>query len=301
MAQLSLAMVKDAFQRYGELSLPIRLLSGAVISLLAGTGLGFFAEYAGYRWALYYGIRPPLEGIPFLRVTVTALTVTLLVGGAALFMLVQAASSWILRTLENYISQAVTIERVINAILPSLEHRNVVTAAVEVFRSIRLLPALISALGLGASVAITFHVAESSGIPTEIRPALAVLLGIIFVVLFLLAWNPDSKIGISLGAVASFVFAGPFLLFNVDVYGELLRTLGYGGGLEVRIALAEEEAGIGQKAVIQGSLLLRTNQVVLVYQQAENRVREIPLHQIIYVEHSATAMQSRKLPLPPVR
>jgi hypothetical protein len=88
-------------QGYGALVFPLRLAVGGFVTLVAGTWLGFVAEYAAYRWAIYYGMRPPLEGIPYLKVAVTGLSVCILFGGAIVYALVHLAASAILRHIER--------------------------------------------------------------------------------------------------------------------------------------------------------------------------------------------------------
>ena len=59
-------------KRILENAVPLKLAVGAILGIVTGPGLlGFLSEYATYRYSLYYGLRPPLEGIPYLRAAVT--------------------------------------------------------------------------------------------------------------------------------------------------------------------------------------------------------------------------------------
>ena len=286
-------------ERYGSLALPVRLAIGAVVSVAAGAGLGFFAEYAAYSWAIYYGIRPPLEGIPYLKLAVTSLTVAALLGGALLFGLVQAACGYLIRTVERYIQATTWVERIGVRFLPSLAGRNIVTVTVDRLRSLRPATAFLSA-ALVASLSAIPLVVELQKDPisyARLLPVFAYIL-LMFIAL-ILAWRPTARSWIALLSVLAFVVIGPFTLFNVHAYSALLRTLGYGGGLSVVVALVEEKSDLNSKTQVRGSLLLRTTSALLIFQPTENRIREIPLSQVIYVDHAVTPVRERRLPLPP--
>ena len=59
-------------------SLPRRILVSILVGFIAGPGLiGFLSEYATYLYALGADVRPPVEGIPYLRASVTLFSMTL--------------------------------------------------------------------------------------------------------------------------------------------------------------------------------------------------------------------------------
>ncbi|MFY1862145.1 hypothetical protein ACOTB5_29975 [Achromobacter xylosoxidans] len=69
-------------------SLPAKLLVTAIVGLLGGGFLGYNAEYATYNYAIQYGFRTPIEGIPYLRAAVTFGSFFLLLSGVAVFVTV---------------------------------------------------------------------------------------------------------------------------------------------------------------------------------------------------------------------
>ena len=75
--------IQRAIERYLSWSLPVRLAVGVFASAVGGFGLGLISEYAAYRYAIHIGIRPPFEGIPYLRVSIASLTFIALFGGGA--------------------------------------------------------------------------------------------------------------------------------------------------------------------------------------------------------------------------
>lgn len=84
-SRLDLMNLRKYARWYSALSLPVRLLIGAVVSGLGGIGVGIISEYAAYNFALYHDIRPPLEGIPYLRATVSAITFLSLMGAGVIY------------------------------------------------------------------------------------------------------------------------------------------------------------------------------------------------------------------------
>ncbi|MGJ0516691.1 MAG: hypothetical protein ACR65O_13190 [Methylomicrobium sp.] len=57
-------------KKFISLSFPIKLIIGSIASVIAGPGVvSFVSEYASYYYALEIGVRPPLEGIPYLSAT----------------------------------------------------------------------------------------------------------------------------------------------------------------------------------------------------------------------------------------
>jgi hypothetical protein len=286
--------------RYGSLALPLRLLLGAAVTLLAGAGIGFFAEYAAYRWALYYGIRPPLEGIPYLRVAVTALTVGILVGGALIFALAHAACLYVLRQIDSYISQFQAIESVLLRFFPLTNGKAPLAVISCWYKSLRFHWALLISVLVAFTVFVIPLIFFRSTATSESDQNGIIALAIFCFLLLLLAWRAEARLWISLAVLLSFVVISPFTLFSVDIYTNLLQIFGYGGGLPITVALVEEKTEVSQKTLISGSLMLRTNSSLILFQQHPHRIREIPLNQIIFIDHEVGPVSKRKIILPPI-
>lgn len=73
---------------FWSLSIPLRLLTGALVATIGGGYVGFLSEFAAYNYAIYYGFRPPLEGIPYLRVSVMVIAFLLYLGSALTLSLI---------------------------------------------------------------------------------------------------------------------------------------------------------------------------------------------------------------------
>jgi hypothetical protein len=66
-------LTKELWDKYAGLVFPLKLLIGTVLGIALGPGfVGLLSEYATYYYAIDLGIRPPLEGIPYLKSAVTA-------------------------------------------------------------------------------------------------------------------------------------------------------------------------------------------------------------------------------------
>ena len=70
-------------------SISAKLVLSSLLGLFGAAGLlGYLSKYATYNNAIHFGIRPPLEGIPYLRPAVAFGSLFLLLSGAAIFMLI---------------------------------------------------------------------------------------------------------------------------------------------------------------------------------------------------------------------
>ncbi len=60
--------------------LTLKTVTWFLLTVLGGSGLlGILSEFATYSYAIYYGFRPPVEGIPYLRVTITLVSFVLVI------------------------------------------------------------------------------------------------------------------------------------------------------------------------------------------------------------------------------
>ena len=71
-----------------ELSLGVKLVLSSILCAFGGSSfLGFMSEYATYTYTTAYGFRLPTEGIPYLIITVKALSFIFLLCGGICFLL----------------------------------------------------------------------------------------------------------------------------------------------------------------------------------------------------------------------
>ena len=101
---------KELVAPYLDLALAVKLAVGALIGLIAGPGLlGYVSEYATYWFAFHEGIRPPLEGIPYLRTAVTTSSFALALLSALAFIVALLAASLVVWLLHCILGYSITI------------------------------------------------------------------------------------------------------------------------------------------------------------------------------------------------
>lgn len=281
--------INKAWKIYGDWGLPFRLIIGACVTLVAGTGLGFFAEYAAYSWAIYYGVRPPLEGIPYLKLAVTGLTVFILLGGAITFVVIEFFANRILQWAELQLESL--------SITGKIE--KVTKGGRELYQKVSLVTALAVSLAIAIAVPLIIYSIGISDNDSNKTQQL-ILAGIFSFVVMLLLWDKRVPRILALSGVTAFIIIIPFSFFNVNVYNYILRELGYGGGLPVQITIIGEATENSQRTNLDAYLMLRTTTSILIYESPAERIREIPLSQILFLDHKAIPIEKRtpKLPNP---
>lgn len=283
--------VVEIGQKYGSYSLPLRFIIGAILTLAAGSGIGFFAEYAAYRYALYYGIRPPLEGIPYLRVAITSLTVGVLLLAALIFTLIKLVCYSLLSWCNNWVVNTKWSIHIARRLVPNQasekELSNYTDAMIEAYRKLPFWKALLLALGLSTFISIPAIIFSLIGIDDWDWSTLPLILVCVFITA-LLFWKEQVSIWLSFIGVTATIIIIPMSLFSVTIYGNLLQILGYGGGLPVTVIVAEETSNIEKKTRIDGALMLRTTSVLILFESKKKRVLEIPLEKVLLMEYPAT-------------
>ena len=275
-------------------SIPLKLVLSAFLGVLGGAGLlGYLSEYATYSYAIHYGIRPPLEGIPYLRAAVAFGSLFLLLSGAVVFVTI----AFSLRTFVWYFD---AIPRI--ACLPlRLFGRNAQEEQERHFgkllNRIRESPLWLLLVGCSATSAIIVAVilfTPGSPFLHAASPEKAKFLFVLFLYLFAVfvaAVRTSSIWLISVLVVIVYLLVCIYLLFSPVKYSEFLRILGYGGGLTVSVELRGSADPTSTEKV---QLMLRTNEAVILYDEPSSRFLEIPNDQIHRIVHDIGGM--RRLP-----
>jgi len=297
---------------YGSLSLVGKLLISGAVSAIGGSGLvGFVSEYAAYSFAVYYGIRPPLEGIPFLRVAVTALTFGVFVGGATVFLAILAASQLAVWYVYSLLRQILAVPRMLQKLivrhLPTsvklLKIKFPLLPQPEELVTRYLMPRTprqISILVASFAVVIFFgNLVDGSFERSGTQFALLVIAAQFLLVslTLLLLWR--RALVIPLAAISTLIFfiLLPATLFHAPSYGRLLRGHGYGGGAEVTIALLSEDGRLEPGPT--GFLVIRTTNALILLSRDGHMLRELPLAVVGSVDQTARTRQHRNWRLPP--
>lgn len=265
-------------------ALPIRLLLGAILGALGGsTFLGVISEFAGYSYAIHYGVRPPLEGIPYLRASVTLLTITVFFAGAIVFLIVYfLGHAWtrLFSLLDKIPGQAsgATVQNIRNW---PLKHRVIHILTLSVPLTLTL-----------TSIAFWHPGFALEGSPYTWGASVLIT----FIVLYTVLYSPNTIRWIALISTVLVFVVAPAFLFHAHRYGSLLRFIGYGGGLHVKIIYIEPQPEVLRE--IKGALVLRTSEAIIVYDPEQRVYREIPIQTVRSISHRAASLTERSYALP---
>ncbi len=276
--------IKLLFVKYSPIALPVKLMVGAFIGVIAGPGLlGFVSELATYRYAAAQGIRPPLEGIPYLRASVTYGSFSLLIVGAGLFVISLYIAG-------NIASNVMRLFEHLRSISP-----NATESVLQRFRSLKLkYVAALSAVVAAVFALFSFGIRYIAGGENDLVPA-TLFFGTYGSVATLLVWRRELA-----WWLASFVTVCGFILaisvmFNIQRYGEFLRFVGYGGGIAITVQTDHSKDGA---VTFNGSLILRTTDALIVFDPSHNEIVELPMRNIRTIKHAAEPLLSLPAKLP---
>jgi hypothetical protein len=279
-------VVIQVLQGYGLLSVPIRFLIVAFVSALGGSGfIGLLSEFAAYRYALAANCRPPFEGIPYLRATVTATTFMLFVTAAAVFALTYLFVARIA-------AQIATLERLTKIFSLHLDSQTkIVTTLLKPERLRELLDKLPWRWQIGILLGVPgFATIIATGIIFLLRRDTTELLQFSFAaylytfLVTTLLYNPGLTKLYALLVAAFFIVAAPVLLFHVPTYSRLLASLRYGGGIPVVVELSTTDRPTG--TLEAGELVLRSSSALFLRDIKTRLVREIPMERVVGIQYS---------------
>jgi hypothetical protein len=289
-----LQSLRNLLKLVGGWSLPLKFLLSAALGAFAGAGvLGFFVEYATHSFALSYGFRPPVEGIPYLQATVTGGSFILLVTGAFI-------AAGLIALFQKRVQQA----------KPSSASANTAESKREVngLRAFAILLGIVTVLLIafaGIVIAVLTFACELHEFDScrtlprnKLIPGLA---GAITgsVISALVSWRPRLVWWLSLGAVSVYYLVVVLLLFSPTKYAAFLRYTGFGGGLPVKVEV--ETKGDLPNMEFDTHLMLRTSQTLIIYSKATQRFQEYPLNRIAQISYMTGGLHLQGSELPPLR
>lgn len=262
---------------------PAKFLIGAALSIVAGGGvLSFLLENATHLYALTYGFRPPVEGLPYLRT---------LVASANAIMLMLAA----------------VIALMFIGVLGSIARR--MTDLTALSWRWALFWSLVGTLLLST---LMYFSGRSGGplgpycgwplLYCEPEPGLSIAyvafsLAIGFPALLTMFKPAIAWMSAAAAIAAYYVWIGSNIL-PPDEYARLLRATGFGGGMSIEIEAHATDTGC-PSLMLAGQLLLRTTEHLIVYSPAANRVDEYPMRCMARISYGGGGMSSLSYKLPP--
>lgn len=285
-------------------TLPLKLVLGGLLGALGGAGfVGFLSEYATYSFAIHYGFRPPLEGIPYLKATVTLGSFALLLTGALVFLLSLLLVRSIIWSMEAPMGWAsrLHVRSTPSKRTPIQTFRTVFVRLAQRPSWQVLLVALVVGLITGGIAYFEFGLLRHTtpSVPaSELDQIHFGLGGLVYGIVLTLALARRGAIW-WLGGLATlgYFVAWIWVLFSPPWYASFLRTVGYGGGLPLTVEFREQAAPT-QTQQIDCFLLLRTTEALLVLTANSDKVLEIPRDQIRTISHAGGGLRQLPYKLP---
>ncbi|MBI3531918.1 MAG: hypothetical protein HY068_05540 [Burkholderiales bacterium] len=277
---------------------PAKFLLGASVSAFAGGSvLGFLLQNAAYYFALSYGFRPPVEGVPYLVAMVTFGSISLLLLAAVLAAaFVALAKSFGLAVIEWLDAKSSRFSGT-----PSILGRYRALSAWVVVSFLLIIGAVwvwIDFLFLPQSP--PFQVCAWPillCLPENNESLLAMCLKYsIFVVMGLMLWRPSL---VWMGALFMVTFQYLWIAANVlppDGYARLLRMTGFGGGLEVEVDLRASDAS--SIKTMKANLLIRSDTTLFLYSPSEQFIREYQTSEIREIRYREGGLHTLPVRLP---
>jgi len=291
--------LESALHAINAWSWPAKFLLGAAVSAFAGGGfLGFAIQNAAYYYALHFGFRPPVEGVPYLTAMVTVGSISLMLLSA----LIAASVIWSVRKISTTSSAMLARKQGHRAPLGLLTQ-------IQSMKFVYALPLLLL-ISTGISfVEVQLLAAWGNHIqlcswplllcsnqPRDSLPSLVGLLAINMII-GLMIWRPSMVWVGTLALVGSQYAAIASAALPPDGYARLLRMTGFGGGIEVSLELNSLDAGA--PVLIDANLLMRSSAHVYLYSPDLGVIREYPLSSIRQIRYKHGGLDSLQFTLPP--
>ncbi len=271
------------------LSFPLKLVVGSIFGVVIGPGLiGFLSEYATYAYALRIGIRPPLEGIPYLSATVTAGSLFIALSAALVFMVARTIAARIAGRIIIIFRNISTNTNKLAAIFELLFKVKITKSEHEVLigkiKSVEPKNALLLSLFLSIVAGVIVYLAETYlATANKSNPLEAgIFVSIFLFVAFLTLWRESAIWWVGIGASICFYALSFYFIFSISHYSTFLRAVGYGGGAKVTIARQLSGENISSSEYY---LLLRTSESLIALEDDKVTVIEIPITKVTDIHY----------------
>lgn len=263
-------------------SLPIKVALGFILTTLGSASvLGLLSEFAVYKYALANGFRVPVEGIAYLKPTVTFVSLIILLVSLACF----TATYFFAKV---SVALFLTPEIVIRKLFKSK------VVGVGKLRSASTKRVLLSSLGMSivATVTMSLLVNSNINIPYSLEELMRnnfgielldtaykkVTLFIISFVIYFSTFRPKYIKHIAFGVAGSSVVFILMIMFNGKLYSEFLNLTGFGGERNITLFTKENSYGV------DGKLLIKSNDYYILTLESGNVV-EFPISKVDRVEY----------------
>lgn len=276
--------IRESLQRALGQSIQVRILLSVTVAILVGSGaLGVISEFATYSYAIAYGFRPPVEGIPYLQATVMLLSIIILVGGMAGVAIVYSLAKMMVIPFEapkyvfSKIRRLPTEMSVVDVLERMRERPTKHVVGMSAFSSTLA----------GGLFTVAFWVGgEINAWWQSVALFLGVTGGAFF--MYIMAFRPRYVKYFAGGGALVIGVAVLVLMFHAETYGTFLRLSGFGGGKQVTV-YHHDVARDDPAERIEGGLLLRTSTFVILYKPREKEIVEVPMSRLRKIEYGLGA------------
>lgn len=281
-------------------SFPLKLIFGAILPVVAGTGfLAYFTDYATYYYAASVGVRIPLEGLQYLKASVTLASFLLLATCAGIFivlklvaeifcMLVISAGSRKRTLIEKSAPNVGSQPNGFFSWFRYFWHGDVR----ELDLGSRIFACFISTLlttFIGWVATFLFPNIDSGSTLTIL---ICALFGFFATLSYVV---PGSIWFISFGFTSVwFLFCLSFLM-NTVKYEWFLHTVGYGGKISVTLH-KKADSTLPDLSKTPTLLVIRTNEFFVVVDTGKNEILEVPRTEVDYISYPVTRLNSPHIP-----
>lgn len=307
--------LRDSFSKASVLvaySMPLKVTIGFLLTALGSSSvLGLLSEFAAYKYAIISGFRVPVEGIPYLRATVSLISLALI----AVALLAYGITYPFFKTTVKLMSLLLSLIPKLGKLIPPYKTtkdeatkdeatKDENNALDDILKPVTYkLSAIYSAI-MSVVVMFSIHATPNidmsfltllSNVLTDIGGMLSnemiarldIIIQItLFLVIFLCYFSifkPNLVKWIALSIAAVAVLLGIFVMFNNALYSKFLNATGFGGGRPISIYSYEN------KEVITGDLLIQSNNYYII-KIPSNRVIEYPANKISKVEYGISSL-----------
>lgn len=283
--------VKDDIKGVISYTLPLKLVLGLLVTAVGSASvLGLLSEFAVYNYALVKGFRVPVEGIPYLRPTVTLISLCLLIFAALGFLLVYSFA----KSTAMYMSAPEQGLKFLAKKLKISENRVSALSLTEDMRNSSkrkvLLLSTLAALGVVALLTLLVNYTRISDSDKYVAMGLGnfdfkwqIAIFVAAFIMYLSAFRPRyiKHMAIVSSLLSVLLLIG--FLFNGNLYSGFLNVIGFGGERDITIISKDKEETLSGKLLIQSNdyyfVLISSSDVVefplskvdrVLYPQSEN-------------------------------
>lgn len=263
-------MIHKIISEFSQLSLVIKIAISTLASTFAGAGfIGFVSEYATYYYAISNSVRLPVEGVPYLQMTITLISVAVLC--SIIFLLLIFSFYFYLTGLvfKHVVSR--DLSKPVKIILFSISMLPLLVSIVLIF-------AFFYSVTSVSSHYVYFKVVPIKNGIDQYIPYITMLALLLLISLGFYIYPKTKNIFISLTILVSSL-AFSFSLFNADLYTYLLQKTKMGGGYEITIKTKEK--------TVTKKLFLITKENIMLYNDEMTEVVEIPKNNIQEYSYNA--------------